>query len=225
MIDELDVQTLLEDPIDHETLHIQTATIDMAVALGIILLKLVSVIAGVAAFGISAQMIDFDVEKVLYIFYRKTEAELEVERMAAEIAVYDKELACMSEMDEFAKFHRKKRVRDRLFDEYTAKAGTAKQSTMYNKLKLNIISRVIIFLLTVFFSYVSRDIVIAEIPTNVFWPFNFLLTFPWVFASSVGDPPQTPVTLFNFCVLFSITYRAFLTQSLRNKVAAGKKSQ
>jgi hypothetical protein len=85
---------------------------------GIIFLKLIATVLGVAAFGISARMIDFDVTKVISVFYRKTESEKKLEAMENELKTLKKELHEISEMDEFAEFHRKRRILIKLQDEF-----------------------------------------------------------------------------------------------------------
>lgn len=110
-----------------------------------------------------------------------------------------KELHEISEMDEFARYHRKRRILIKLQDEYDLLCNVyvifafsnlsfsdkqESQSRMYKYLKLNLLSRVIIAIFAFLFSYVSRDILVAKIDERIFWPCNFLLTFPWIFTSS-----------------------------------------
>uniref|UniRef100_A0A914Z955 Guided entry of tail-anchored proteins factor 1 n=1 Tax=Panagrolaimus superbus TaxID=310955 RepID=A0A914Z955_9BILA len=151
---------------------------------GILFLKLTATVLGVAAFGISARMIDFDVTKVISVFYRKTESEKKMEAMENEIQILKKELHEISEMDEFAKYHRKRRILIKLQDEYEILSQQEGQTKMYKYLKLNILSRVIIAVFAFLFSYLSRDIIVAKIDERIFWPCNFLLTLPWIFTSS-----------------------------------------
>jgi uncharacterized membrane protein (DUF106 family) len=155
-------------------------------------------------------MIDFDVSKVISIFYRKTEEEQKLEDLDKELSMLKKELSEISEMDEFARFHRKRRVLLKVQDEFDSLSSKESQSKMYKYVKVNILSRVIIAIFAFIFSYISRDIIVAKIDENIFWPCNFLLTLPWIFTSS--EHGETPVTLFNFLILFSIFNRAYLNQ-------------
>uniref|UniRef100_A0AC35FJ96 Guided entry of tail-anchored proteins factor 1 n=1 Tax=Panagrolaimus sp. PS1159 TaxID=55785 RepID=A0AC35FJ96_9BILA len=181
---------------------------------GILFLKLIATVLGVAAFGISARMIDFDVTKVISVFYRKTESEKKLEAMENELKTLKKELHEISEMDEFAKFHRKRRILIKLQDEFDLLSKQEGQTKMYKHFKINILSRIIIAIFAFLFSYASRDIIVAKIDERIFWPCNFLLTLPWIFTSS--DHGETPVTLFNFLVLLSIFNRAYLSQKEKN---------
>uniref|UniRef100_A0AC34FVG0 Guided entry of tail-anchored proteins factor 1 n=1 Tax=Panagrolaimus sp. ES5 TaxID=591445 RepID=A0AC34FVG0_9BILA len=108
---------------------------------GILFLKLTATVLGVAAFGISARMIDFDVTKVISTFYPKTESEKKMEAMENELKTLKKELHEISEMDEFAKYHRKRRILIKLQDEFDILSKQEGQSKMYKHFKLNILSR------------------------------------------------------------------------------------
>ena len=71
-----------------------------------------------------------------------------------------------------------------LKSESTVLAQKANKTKMYKYVKVNVICRIIIAIFAIIFSYLSRDIIVAKIDDRIFWPFNFLLTFPWIFTES-----------------------------------------
>jgi len=168
-----------------------------------VLLKVVSTFLGFFAFCISTQLVEFDVKKIINFFHKKTPEELELEERSVELKNLKNELSKMSEMDEFANYHRKRRVILKKQDEFDALASKQQKTNFYQSMRLALISRFIVILMTFAFSYFSKDMVIAYINNDLVWPFGFILTWPWIF-SSYDDQGRIPVSFFNFLILISL---------------------
>ncbi|KAE9550681.1 hypothetical protein FO519_006103 [Halicephalobus sp. NKZ332] len=173
-----------------------------------VFLKLVSTFLGFFAFCISTQLVEFD---IVNFFHKKTPEELELEERYLELNKMKEELSKISEMDEFANYHRKRRVILKKEDEFDALASKEKKNNLYQSMRLALISRFIVVLMAFFFSYFARDMVVAKIDGELIWPFGFMLTWPWIFGS-YDEQGRIPVSLFNLLILISLANSAYERQ-------------
>uniref|UniRef100_A0AC34QT50 Guided entry of tail-anchored proteins factor 1 n=2 Tax=Panagrolaimus sp. JU765 TaxID=591449 RepID=A0AC34QT50_9BILA len=185
------------------TLFISPAALDVFLKLNWFLLKLLCTFLGIVAVGISLQLIDFDVKQIIDFFHRKTPAEIELEEKFKELKELNEELSQISEMDEFANYHRKRRVILKKQDEYDKLALEQKKLKFVESVKLNLACRSLVVLMAFAFSYYSKDLIVARVDAELVWPFGFLLNLPWVFAGS-DETGKINVSLFNFLILVSI---------------------